>query len=113
MQQQKKWAAFVWMAFGAICLTLADFAMKQVAVMGGLAVLGLASVSRALQLAAVNGKAGTVGLMFYVQMPVALVIGYLVYAEQPSLMALLGAGLIVAAGMSLPLRAGVSSLRQK
>ncbi|MBT3437096.1 MAG: DMT family transporter [Oceanospirillaceae bacterium] len=80
-------------------------------VMGGLAVLGLASVSKALQLAASTGKAGTVGLMLYIQMPVALVIGYWVYAEQPSLMALLGAGLIIAAGMSLPLRAGVSSLR--
>jgi len=81
--------------------------------MGGLAVLGLASVSRALQLAAANGKAGIVGLMFYVQMPVALVIGYWVYAEQPSVMALFGAGLIIAAGMTLPLRAGVSSLRKK
>ena len=81
--------------------------------MGGLAVLGLASVSRGLQLAAFTGKAGTVGLMLYVQMPVALVIGYWVYADQPSVMALLGAGLIVAAGISLPLRAGASSLRNK
>jgi len=80
-------------------------------VMGALAVLGLASVSKALQLAADCGLAGKVGLMFYVQMPVALVIGYLVYAEQPSVMGLVGAGLIVAAGISLPLRAGVNSRR--
>ena len=78
--------------------------------MGGLGVIGLASVSKALQLAASTGQAGKVGLMFYIQMPVALTIGYMVYAEQPSLMAMLGAGLIMAAGISLPLRAGVKSL---
>ena len=79
--------------------------------MGGLAVLGLAGVSKGLQQAASTGQAGKVGLMFYVQMPEALIIGFMVYAERPSLMALLGAGLIVAAGISLPLRAGLSSLR--
>ncbi|MCS5559389.1 MAG: hypothetical protein NZ738_08315 [Oceanospirillaceae bacterium] len=80
---------------------------------GAMAVVDLASVSKSLQLAADTGKAGTVGLMLYVQMPVALVIGYWVYAEQPSIMALLGAGLIMAEGISLPLRAGVSTLRNK
>lgn len=80
--------------------------------MGGLAVLGLASVSRGLQLAADGGRAGSVGLMFYVQMPVALAIGYWVYGEQSSTIGLLGACMIVLAGMSLPLRAALSLSNQ-
>ena len=43
---------------------------------GGLGVIGLAGVSKALQLAASTGQAGKVDLMFYIQMLVALTIGY-------------------------------------
>jgi len=80
---------------------------------GGLGVLGLASVTQAIQLAGEQGQTGKVALMYYVQMPVALVLGYFALQEVASNAALLGAVLILVAGISLPLRSGVQAVRAK
>ena len=60
MERQKVWVAYAWMAFGAICLTLADFSMKQVAITGvhpatGFAMATPVSVLLLILLAKVNG----------------------------------------------------------
>tara|TARA_B110000211_G_scaffold112807_1_gene131083 strand:- start:5186 stop:5725 length:540 start_codon:yes stop_codon:yes gene_type:complete len=57
-------------------------------------------------------KSSPIGFTFYGILLTALMSGSYdrLYTEQPSLMAILGAGLIMAAGISLPLRAGVKSL---
>ena len=78
---------------------------------GGFGVIGLATVTHAMQLAGAQGQAGKVALMYYVQMPVALLLGYLVLSEVSNNIALLGACLILLAGLSLPLRSGVQAVR--
>ena len=54
-----------------------------------------------LQTAAAHGHAGTAGLMMYLQMPTALVLGWLVLNEVPKFNAVAGAAVIVCAGVVL------------
>lgn len=66
-----------------------------------MAITGILFASIAMQLA--NGNTGKVGIMLYVQMPVALVLARLAFGERPPNMAILGGILIMMAGASIPL----------
>ena len=67
----------------------------------GFAVTGIILASAAMQLA--NGSTGRVGIMLYVQMPVALILGWLAFGEQPPTLAILGGVLIALAGAAISL----------
>ena len=67
----------------------------------GFAVTGIVLASAAMQLA--NGNTGKVGIMLYVQMPVALVLGWLAFGEQPPTLAILGGVLIALSGAAISL----------
>lgn len=64
-------------------------------------VTGMIFASAAMQLA--SGNTGKVGIMLYVQMPVALVLGWLAFGEQPPTLAILGGSLIALAGVAISL----------
>lgn len=66
------------------------------------AISGIVLVSLAMQQAV--GNVGVVGIMLYVQMPVALILGWIAFSEVPSVTAIFGAILIAVAGISIPLR---------
>ncbi|RBW60533.1 hypothetical protein DS909_03665 [Phaeobacter gallaeciensis] len=67
----------------------------------GFAVLGIILASLAMQLA--RGNIGRISIMLYVQMPVALGLGWLALGEYPPQSAILGGILIGLAGASVPL----------
>lgn len=81
-------------------------------VLGALGVLGLACVARAMQLGGSQGDTGKVALMIYIQLPVAILIGYLVLHESINVTSLLGASLILIAGISLPLKRSVAAMKR-
>lgn len=81
-------------------------------ILGALGVLGLAFVARAMQLAGSQGDTGKVALMIYVQLPVAILIGYLVLHETVNVASLLGAALILFAGISLPLKRSMEAMKR-
>lgn len=103
--------------FGWVIHFVNDYSMPSVKamlwlqLMGCFAVIGVVCISKGFQLAGDSGQTGKVALMFYLQMPIALIIGIWVYSDRPSVMALLGASLVIAAGISLPLRQGISTRR--
>ncbi|AVO37152.2 DMT family transporter [Pukyongiella litopenaei] len=66
-----------------------------------LAVVGITLAGLAMQLA--RGNIGRVSIMLYVQMPVALALGWLAFGERPPQLAVLGGAMIVVAGASIPL----------
>lgn len=67
----------------------------------GFSVTGIILASAAMQLA--DGNTGRVGIMLYVQMPVALILGWLAFGERLPLMAILGGVLIALAGAAISL----------
>lgn len=64
-------------------------------------VSGIILAGTAMQMA--NGHTGKVGIMLYIQMPVALLLGWLVFGEKPAALALLGGAMIALAGMAISL----------
>ena len=69
----------------------------------GFAVLGIILASLAMQLA--RGNIGRISIMLYVQMPVALGLGWLTFGEYPPRTAILGGVMIALAGASVPVLA--------
>ncbi|MGB1215699.1 MAG: DMT family transporter [Pikeienuella sp.] len=101
-----------WAVIGVLCIVLPYWAVFDQSVPGktaliwvqlsaALAIGGIVLASLAMQLS--NGSTGKVGIMLYVQMPVAILLGWLAFGEQPPNMAILGGALIVLAGASIPL----------
>lgn len=64
-------------------------------------VTGIVFAGLAMLLA--HGNVGRVSIMLYVQMPVALVLGWLVLGENPTARSLIGGAIIVAFSSSIPL----------
>lgn len=62
-------------------------------------VAGIVLAGMAMQ--AANGNVGRVSAMFYVQMPVALLLGWLAFGETPSWSAILGGLIVIAAGLAI------------
>lgn len=91
----------LWLGQGAPAMATDLWMLTQ-----GIAVimaLSIAALLRGLQTAAAQGHAGTAGLMMYLQMPTALILGWLVLGEMPKLNAVAGAAVIVCAGVVLVL----------
>ncbi len=65
------------------------------------AVAGIIFVGLAMQMA--RGNIGRVSIMLYVQIPVALFLGWLVFGENPTTLDILGGILIAVSGASIPL----------
>ena len=89
----------LWLWQGAPPLAMGLWILTQ-----GIAVimaLSVAMLLAGLQTAAAHGHAGTAGLMMYLQMPTALVLGWLVLNEVPKFNAVAGAAVIVCAGVVL------------
>jgi len=74
------------------------------------AVSGIVLASLAMQMAGEN--IGRVTVMLYIQMPIALLLGWLAFGERPSIVAILGGVLIALAGASLPLMASREKQRK-
>lgn len=64
-------------------------------------VAGIVLAGMAMQ--AANGNVGRVSAMFYVQMPVALLLGWVAFGETPSWSATLGGVIVIASGLAIVL----------
>lgn len=64
-------------------------------------VLGIILVGMGMQ--AANGNVGRVSTMFYVQMPMAVCLGWIAFGETPSLSATLGGVIVILAGATIML----------